>query len=58
MPRSSDFDEDDAVHIDDDDGGTDSDGDICERCECTREMHEDGKGACMMCDRCRKFKES
>ena len=57
MPRV-DFDEDDAVHIDDDDGGTDSDADICARCEDTREMHTDGAGECMACNRCRKFKES
>lgn len=50
------FDEDDAYHIDDDDGGLEADGDICDRCDCTREMHEDGKGECA-CGRCRKFKD-
>ncbi len=48
---------DDFYHIDDDDGGVDSGGDICERCECTRDQHEDGKGPCA-CGRCKKFKES
>jgi hypothetical protein len=57
MPPDSDFDDDDAVHIDDDDGGTDSDADICDRCEDPRSAHEDGKGACTQCNRCRKFKE-
>jgi hypothetical protein len=57
MPDDAAFEEEDAYHIDDDDGGTDSDGDICERCECTRETHEASKGACTVCDRCRKFKE-
>jgi hypothetical protein len=50
-------DEDEAYHIDDDDGGADSDADICERCECCRDLHEDGIGACG-CGRCKKFKNS
>jgi len=57
MRRQANFDDDDAVRIDDDDGGTDSDGDICERCECIRARHEDGVGECA-CGRCRKFKGS
>lgn len=56
MP-SSDFDEDDVVHIDDDDGGTDSDADICDRCNCSRGDHEEGTSACTRCGKCRKFKE-
>jgi hypothetical protein len=44
-------------HIDDDDGGIESDGDICEKCECPRDAHEDGKGPCY-CGHCRRFKES
>lgn len=53
------WDDDEYTHIDDNDGGVESDGDICERCECTRDQHEDG-GPCMSCGpkRCRKFKES
>jgi hypothetical protein len=46
---------DDAGHIDDDDGGIESDGDICEKCEHPRDMHEDDKGACGACN-CKKFK--
>ena len=60
MASDVDYDDDDAVHIDDDDGGTDSDADICDRCDCPRDMHdEDGKGACLVCGdrRCKKFKE-
>ena len=52
--RSSD--EEAAFRISDDDGGTDSAGDICERCECPRDAHEDG-GECI-CGKCRKFKDS
>jgi hypothetical protein len=50
--------DDDCVPIEDDDGGVESDGDICDRrsCECPRSEHENGKGACA-CGRCKKFKE-
>lgn len=46
--------DDDCYHIDDDDGGTEGDGDVCDRCYCARTKHEDGIGACD-CGRCRKF---
>ncbi len=51
-------DEDEAYHIDDDDGGTDADGDICEGCDCARVDHEEGNGRCNRCGSCNKFKES
>lgn len=46
--------EEEAYHIEDDDGGIEADGDICERCECPRDAHGDDGCAC---GRCRKFKE-
>ena len=46
----------DAIRIDDSDGDTSSDGDICERCECTREEHTGDRGECS-CGRCRKFQD-
>jgi hypothetical protein len=49
-------DDDEAMRIEDDDGGVESDGDICERCDCPRDHHEEGKGPCS-CGRCRKFVE-
>jgi len=57
MMTPDDYD-DEVVRIADDDGGTDSDGDICDRCDCPRSAHEDGKGECSACGRCRKFKET
>jgi hypothetical protein len=47
--------DDDYAHIDDDDGGVDSDADPCDRCECPRGQHAEGRGACL-CG-CRKFKD-
>lgn len=53
------FEEEEAYHIDDDDGGTESDGDPCGRCDCPRSAHsatgcspDDGG-----CGKCRKFVE-
>lgn len=51
------WDDDEYTHIDDDDGGTESDGDICERCECERYEHSEGVNECS-CGRCPRFKES
>jgi len=43
-------------HIDDDDGGTDSDFDVCDRCGCIRAAHEAGTGGqCERCESCRAF---
>lgn len=58
MSHEDDDYEEEAYHIDDDDGGIESDSDICDRCECTRGDHEGGTGPCDACGRCRKFKES
>ena len=43
--------------IDDEDGDTDSDGDICARkgCEEPRSQHEDGYGPCSGCSTCPRF---
>jgi hypothetical protein len=49
-------DEEEAYLVDDDDNDIEADGDICDRCECPRENHEDGIGECK-CKRCRRFKE-
>lgn len=45
--------------IEDDDGGTESDSDICVRsgCEHERGQHEEGIGACTKCKKCKAFKE-
>jgi hypothetical protein len=51
-----DYDAEDVMRIADDDGGTASDYDLCDRCECCRSEHEDGAGRCS-CGGCRKFKE-
>lgn len=51
--RSSVLDE-PTFHIEDDDGGTDADGDPCDRCDCIRSKHEGGKGPCD-CGRCKKY---
>jgi len=46
--------------IEDDDGGTESDSDICDRagCEHERGQHEEGIGACTKCKKCKAFKDS
>lgn len=43
----------DLVAIDDSDGGTESDSDLCDRCGCPREAHDDD-GACV-CGDCAHF---
>ncbi len=48
-------DSEDAIRIDDDDGGTDSEYDPCDKCGCLRSEHYDG-GECA-CGSCRRFKE-
>jgi hypothetical protein len=50
------WDEDDAFLVDDDDTDIESDGDVCEKCYCPRDHHEDNAGPCQ-CGRCRKFKQ-
>ena len=57
MPYDDDFEDEEAYHIDDDDGGTDSDADPCAKCDCLRESHEGGTGRCTRCGRCLKFEE-
>lgn len=52
-----DFDE-EARHIDDDDGGTDSDFDVCDACGCVRAVHDGGDGQCSYCERCNTFRDS
>lgn len=51
---SHDYDE--YYYADDDDTDIESDGDICEKCSCPRDAHDDGEGPCLRCGRCRKFK--
>lgn len=51
-----DFDSEDAIRINDEDGDTGSDGDICDHCDCPRPHHENGTGACT-CGRCHHFEE-
>jgi hypothetical protein len=55
MP-STDNGDDEYAHIDDDDGGVESDADPCDRCECPRDIHDDSKGECV-CGACPAFKE-
>lgn len=43
------------AHIEDDDGGTDADYDVCERCGNVRALHKDGTGPCERDDRCQAF---
>ena len=51
-----DFEEEEAYRIDDDDGGTESDFDPCDRCDCPRVAHD--ASGCQSCGKCKKFKES
>lgn len=51
-----DFEEEEAYHIDDDDGGVESDFDPCDKCYCPRGDHD--RDGCRACGKCRKFKES
>ena len=53
---AKDYEDEEAYHIDDDDGGTEGALDPCDRCGCARSDHEDDEGECA-CGRCRKFKE-
>jgi hypothetical protein len=51
------WDDEEAMRIDDEDGDTSSDSDVCDRCGCSRDAHEnDGRGECA-CGGCRRFKE-
>ena len=50
--------DDDAYHVADDDGGTDSDYDVCDRCGNIRATHKDGIGPCERDDRCQAFVEA
>jgi hypothetical protein len=45
--------------IEDDDGGTEVDSDICVRADCEHErgQHEEDIGACIKCKKCKAFKE-
>ena len=47
----------DVYHIDDEDGDTTSDTDLCETCYCPRHEHKNGKGACTMCKKCKRFND-
>lgn len=48
------WDDEEAMRIDDEDGDTSSDSDLCDRCGCDRGAHEEGE---CYCGRCRRFKE-
>lgn len=54
MPNKPSLLDDDYEPIDDTDGDCSAENDPCDRCECSRYLHDDGKGECT-CGKCRKF---
>lgn len=56
-PRKPKYQDEEAFHIDDDDGGTEGALDPCDKCGCSRADHEDDDGACVHCRTCHEFKE-
>jgi hypothetical protein len=57
-PGSGSSDDEEPQHIVDEDGDVSTEADICTRCDCARNLHEDGKGECAGCGSCNRFRST